>query len=323
MRTASRLFAFAVGVTTAVGISTGAASAMDTVKIAASHKGNWSTAMPIWAQRHGWFKKEGIKAEIVWTHGGSDAQQAIISGAADVALQTGTLGVLSAFAKGAPIRIIAASMTGSGGLYWYVKANSSIKDFAKDAKGKSMGFSRPGSSTNLVAAALNEYFHAGAKLRPSGSPTGTLTQVLSGQLDIGWASPPLGLEKIDEGEIRVLVRGDEAPAIQNQTIRVHMVNANWLDSHRDVAKRFMKALWKAHEYAYTEAGMEEYSKFSGIKLNLVKQVAKYATLKNHAFWPIKGLDRTMKEAIEGKRLKKPLTKAQIDKMIDVVYKPKL
>lgn len=322
MRTASKFLALAAGVTTALTLTAGTALSADTVKIVASHKGNWSTSMPVWAQRHGWFKKEGIKAEIVWTHGGSDAQEALISGAAQVALQTGTLGVLSAYAKGAPIRVIAASMTGSGGLYWYVKADSPLKTF-KQAAGKSMSFSRPGSSTNLVAAALAKHFGVNVKLVPTGSPTATLTQVMSGQIDIGWASPPLGLAKINSGEIRVLVKGDDAPAIQNQTIRVDAVNADWLKSHRDVAKRFMRALWKAHEYAYTEAGMEEYSKFSGIKLNLVKQVAQYATLKNHAFWPVKGMTQTMKEAIQNKRLKKPLTKAQLDDLIQVVYKPKM
>jgi hypothetical protein len=31
----------------------------------------------------------------------------------------------------------------------------------------------------------------------------------------------------------------------------------------------------------------------------------------------------MKEAVQAKRLKKPLTKAQLDDLIQVVYKPKL
>ena len=320
MKTASKLLAFTVGIAAAATVAAVPAFAMDKVRIAASQKGNWSTAMPVWAERHGYFKKENIEVEIVWTAGGSDAQQAVITGAADVALQTGTLGVISAYAKGAPIRVIAASMTGSGGLYWYVKGDSPIKSF-KDVK--TMGFSRPGSSTNLVAAALVKHYGVKAKLVSTGSPTATLTQVMSGQVDMGWASPPFGLAKVNSGEIRVLVNGDDAPAVQNQTIRVHAVNANWLKSHRDAAKRFMRALWKAHEYAYTEAGMEEYSKFSGIKLDLVKQVAKYSSLKNHAFWPVKGMEQTIKEAIQNKRLKKPLTKAQVDDMIQVVYKPKM
>lgn len=323
MKTGSRFLAFAMGVTTALGLSAGAALAADKVKIAASHKGNWSTFMPVLGDKHGFFKDNNIEVEIVWTHGGSDAQQAIISGAADVALQTGTLGVLSAFEKGAPIRVIAASMTGSGGLYWYVKADSPIKDFAKDAKGKSMGFSRPGSSTNLVAAALNDHFNAGVELRPTGGPTGTLTQVMSGQLDIGWASPPLGLEKIESGEIRVVVRGDESPTIKNQSIRVHVANANWLKNNKDAAKRFMQALWKSHEYGYTPEGMKEYSEFSGIKMNLVKQIAEYSTLENHKFSPVGNLDQTMQEAVQGKRLKKPLTKAQLDELIQIVYKPEM
>lgn len=309
----------AAAITAAVAFGAATASAADKVKVAGSHKGNWSTSMPVLAEQQGYFKAENLDVEVVWTRGGSDAQQAVISGAAQIATQTGTLGVLSAFAKGAPIRIVAASMTGSGGLYWYVPAKSAITSF-KDAAGKTMGFSRPGSSTNLVSAALIKHFGVKAKLVSTGSPTATLTQVMSGQVDIGWASPPFGLDKIAAGEIRVLVRGDDSPDVQGQTIRVHIANANWLKANRDVAARFMRALWKAHQYAYTDQGMKAYSKFSGVKLATVRQIGKYATLKNHSFWPIGNLELTMTQAVQNKRLKKPLTKAQIDELVQVVYK---
>ncbi len=310
-----------LAVAAAVASGAGTAFAADKVKVAASQRGNWSTAMLIWAEKQGYFKAENLDVEVVWTAGGSDAQQAVISGAAQIATQTGTLGIISAFAKGAPVRIVAASMTGSGGLYWYARKGSKLKSFKDAPAGTTMAFSRPGSSTNLVAAALKKYFKSKVKLVSAGSATATMTQLLSGQIDLGWASPPVGLDKIKSGEIQVVVRGDDAPTVRSQTIRVHAANANWLKANRGVAERFMRAMWKGHEYGYSEEGMKAYSAFSKLPLDLVKEVTKYSTLKNHAYWPVGALDQTIKDAIANKRLKKPLTKAQIDELVQVVYKP--
>jgi NitT/TauT family transport system substrate-binding protein len=300
----------------------GGAHAEDLVRLITNHKGDWTTVMPLLGEQQGYFKAENIKLDITWSAGGSDAQQAIITGAGDIVIQTGTLGVLSAYEKGAPIRIIGAAMTGSGGLYWYVKSDSPIKDF-KSADGKTMGFSRPGSSTDLVSAAVAKHFGVTPKRVPTGTPTATLTQVMSGQIDIGWSSAPVGLDKIASGEIRVIAQGDDSPEVREQTIRVDAVNANWLKAHPDTAKRFMRAMWKSYQYTYSKQGMEDYSKMFNVKMDIVKEIPKYASLKSQLFWPVKGIDQTMKDAVQTKRLKKPITQKQLDDLIQVVYKPSL
>ncbi|MDH3240724.1 MAG: ABC transporter substrate-binding protein [Alphaproteobacteria bacterium] len=320
----SRL-ALGAGMAFAVAVSAGAAGAADKVTIASSHKGSWSTVMAILAEEQGYFKKEGIEAKVVWTRGGSDAQQAIISNAAQIAPQTGILGVVSAYAKGAPIRIIGAAMTGSGGLYWYVRKDSKLKSLKDATAENTMGFSRPGSSTNLVAAALKSMYKSPIKLKPAGGPPGTLTQVMSGQLDVGWASPPFGLKNLAKGEIRILAKGDDVPAVKSQTIRVYAANANWLKANRDVAKRTMRALWQAAEYLYKNPkAIDDYVRISRISAENAKKVRdEFIPLKSYAYAPIGDLDTTIKQAVEFKRLKKPLTEAQIKDMIQIVYEPKV
>ena len=59
---------------------------------------------------------------------------------------------MAAFAKGAPIRVIAASMTGANDLYWYVPADSPIKAL-QDANDKTIAYSTRGSSTNAIVLA--------------------------------------------------------------------------------------------------------------------------------------------------------------------------
>jgi NitT/TauT family transport system substrate-binding protein len=57
-----------------------------------------------------------------------------------------------------------------------------------------------------------------------------MTQAMSRQIDVGWASPPFGLEALSEAKIRLIARGSDAPSTRDQTVRVHIVNADALES---------------------------------------------------------------------------------------------
>ena len=93
----------------------GRAQAQDTLKVAAGQRGNWDTSISEVGQRAGIFKKHGLVLEILWTQGGGETQQAVISGSVDIGVAPGIMGVLSAFSKGAPVRIIGAETTGAVG----------------------------------------------------------------------------------------------------------------------------------------------------------------------------------------------------------------
>ena len=54
----------------------------------------------------------------------------------------------------------------------------------------------------------------------TGSPSSTFTQTMSGQVDIGWSSPPFGVEALQQGRIRIIVRESDVPAFRNQTVRL-------------------------------------------------------------------------------------------------------
>src|ERR1700712_30464 len=117
--------------------------AQDMLKVAAGQRGNWDTSVTEVGQQAGIFKKHGLTLEILWTQGGGETQQAVISGSVDIGVATGVMGVISAFAKGAPVRIIGAETTGASDLYWYVPSASPVKTL-KEADGKTMAFSTKG-----------------------------------------------------------------------------------------------------------------------------------------------------------------------------------
>src|SRR4249919_3873697 len=139
----------AAAVAVAVVFSATPAFAQDTLKLAVGQRGNWDTSVSEVGQRAGIFKKHGLVLEIVYTQGAGETQQAVISGSVDLGIAAGVMGVLSAYFKGAPVRIISAETTGARDLYWYVKADSPIKSL-KDTDGKVLAYSTSGSSTHGI-----------------------------------------------------------------------------------------------------------------------------------------------------------------------------
>src|SRR5690349_18798681 len=185
------------------------ASAEDTIKLAVGQRGNWDTSVSEIGQRAGIFKKHGLALEIVYTQGAGETQQAVISGSVDLGIAAGVMGVLSAYYKGAPVRIIGAETTGANDLYWYVKADSPIKSL-KDTDGKTLGYSTNGSSTHGIVTAFIKENDLKAKPTATGGPAANLTAVMSDQVDVGWAAPPFGLDQLDKGDIRRIATGNDA-----------------------------------------------------------------------------------------------------------------
>src|ERR1700686_649285 len=175
----------ALGLVVPLALAAGPATAEDQLKVAIGQINNWENQAPTLGQDAGIFKKHGLVLENVGTAGAGETMQPVISGSADIGAGVGVAGAMRAFSKGAPIRILAPAFTGTGDLYWYVKADSPIKGLKDTTASNSIAYSTSGSSSNnIVVAFINEL---GAKAKPvaTGSPAGTLTAVMSGQVDIG------------------------------------------------------------------------------------------------------------------------------------------
>jgi NitT/TauT family transport system substrate-binding protein len=85
--------------------------------------------VPEIGNRLGIFKKYGLAVEPLYTQGSAETLQAVLSGSVQVGIAAGSFGVLSAYAKGAPIRVIGATMTGVTDQFWYVRADSPLHSF--------------------------------------------------------------------------------------------------------------------------------------------------------------------------------------------------
>ena len=173
--------------------SFGALAQTDNLKVAISQRFFWDSSFVEFAEKAGFFKEAGLTVEPFYTDGGAATLTTVLSGSADIGLSNGLLGVIGAYVKGAPVRVISSQMTGAGELYWYVKSDSPIASL-KDPAIKTVAFSSPGSSSNLILLALLKQAGSGAKTVATGGAPATLTQIMTGQIDVGWAAAPFGLK---------------------------------------------------------------------------------------------------------------------------------
>jgi NitT/TauT family transport system substrate-binding protein len=293
----------------------------ETLGVVSPQKGSWENSAADFGQRLGYFKDVGLDLNILYINGGGESQQAVISGSAEIGLGTGILALLGALSKGAPVKIISNSYIGASDAFWYVRADSPLHSM-KETAGKTVGFSTPGSSSNLnLLAVLSALGVQGAKPTPTGNPTATMTQVMSGQIDVGYSVTPYALQEIDAGQLRLIGRADEAPDLAKESIRVIFANSQYLAAHRDTVVRFMKALRRTLDWMYTydPRVMQWYAEGAGVPVDVARKSRDaFDPQSASALGPPKGLDISMRQAIEFKYLKAPLSDAQLASYVDVI-----
>jgi NitT/TauT family transport system substrate-binding protein len=303
--------------------ATTAGFAQDKLKVAIPQRGFWDSSWVEFGQAAGFFKQAGLEVEVFYTDGGAQTLTAAVSGSVDVALSNGTLGVVGAYVKGAPVKIISAEMTGANELYWWVKADSPYKTLKDLPEGKTIAFSSPGSSSNLILLALLRQNGSKAKPTATGGVPGTTTQVMTGQIDAGWSVVPLGLQDVQEGKRRIIARAQDVVEMRNQTIRVNIANTEILKNKRPLIAKFMEVYAKSIDWAYSNPqAIEIFAKNMRVPVAVAKQaVDGYYPKSAMQMGEIRDLGRTLKDALDYKFIPAPKTEKDVAGLIDIVYKP--
>jgi NitT/TauT family transport system substrate-binding protein len=306
--------------------ATGAGYAQDKLKVAISQRGFWDSSWVEFGQVAGFFKEAGLEIEPFYTDGGAQTLTAVMSGSVDIGLSNGFLGVIGAYVKNGndlPVRVISAQMTGAHELFWYVKADSPYKSLKDVPEGKTVAFSSPGSSSNLILLTLLR--QAGSKAKPlavGGAPA-SFTQTMTGQVDVGWSVVPLGLQDAAAGKIRIIARAREATELQNQTIRVNLANVESLKTKRAAIVKFMQVYAKAIEWGYSDPkAIDIFSQNMKVPRDIAKKgVDEFYPKAAMQVGEIKDLERSLKDALDYKFIPSPKTPADIKGLFDIVYKP--
>lgn len=299
-------------------IGRSAAAEFDRLTVASTQRGNWDTAVAELGQRAGLFKKYGLDLNIIWSHGGGETLQAVLSGSADVGTAIGAMAVLGAFSKGAPLRIISNEQTGAADLFWYVPASSPIKSLW-DINGETIAYSANGSSSHSVVMELINTRGLRAKPVATGGAPATLTQVLSGQIAVGWSAPPFGLEQLDKKEIRIVATGDDAAGVKERTSRVNVATLSALSRKGDLLGRFISGYREAVDWMYAgDDALKAYAEFAQISVDYARRI-------RDGFFPksvlnpdrIQGIDQWIGDAVSQKYIATTLSEAQIRELIRI------
>ena len=294
-----------------------AGQAEDALRLTVGQRGLWDTSISEVGQRAGIFKKHGLALEILWTQGSGETQQAVIGGSVDIGTGVGIMGALSAYSKGAPVRVIGAEMTGAGDVFWYVRADSPIKTLG-DCDGKTIAYSTNGSSTHGVVTAFLKQFVPQAKATATGGPAPTLTAVMSGQVDVGWAAPPFALDQLDRNEIRQIASGNDT-LFKGQTVRLLITTAQMLASRKDAVDRYLAAYRETVDWMYADpAALKVYADFAGVTEAKAKRIRDQFFPKSSVLPDaITGLDLIVPDAVDLKFIAAPLSKEQLATLIQI------
>jgi NitT/TauT family transport system substrate-binding protein len=296
------------------------------LKVAISQKGFWDSSWVEFAEVAGFFKEAGLEIEPFYTEGGANTLTAVMSGSVDIGLSNGILGVIGAYVKNGdalPVRVISAEMTGANELFWWVKADSPIKSLKDAGEDKTVAFSSPGSSSNLILLTLLRQAGSKAKPVPTGGVPATYTQTMTGQIDIGWSVVPFALKDVNDGKIRIIARAREATELQNQTIRVNLANVESLKNKRAAIVKFMQAYNKAVDWAYTNPkAIDIFAQNMKVSRDIAKKaVDEFYPKSAVQIGAIRDLERSLKDALDYKFISSPKAPKDIAGLFEIVYNP--
>ena len=185
-------------------------------------------------------------------------------------------------------------------------------------EGKTIAYSTNGSSTHGIVTAFMRQFNLKAKPTATGGPPGTLTAVMSGNIDIGWSAPPFGLDLLEQGRIRIIASGNDT-LFKGQTVRLLITNTQTLQSRKPVLERYMKAYRETIEWMYSDPNaIKVYAEFAGVPEATARRTrdnffAKEAVNPDR----ITGLDAIVKDAVELKFTAAQLTQQQLAELIQI------
>jgi NitT/TauT family transport system substrate-binding protein len=140
---------------------------------------------------------------------------------------------------------------------------------------------------------------------------------MSGQIDIGWAAPPIAMQEIKDGKVRIIARGSDAPSLRDQTVRATVINADLLAKRPEVAARFMAAYRETIEWMYSDPkAVELYAKKLDRPVALIRDTIKEfypkEALQSDKMADLPGIQR---DAVKLKFLREPLTEAQLKELV--------
>ena len=146
---------------------------------------------------------------------------------------------------------------------------------------------------------------------------------MSGQVDIGYSLPPIGFPDIEAGRLVSLGSGVGVPEFLDQTVRCLVATPGFVGDRREIASRFLQAYHRTIDWMYAQ---DEALDWFAQGANATRKQAEYARAE---FYPQAALrlgapgkiELSEQQAVELKRIARPLTDEQKARLIQVAWTP--
>jgi NitT/TauT family transport system substrate-binding protein len=298
------------------------AAADETVRVAVPDRRAWDTSYTELGEQQGFFKEQGLDLKIVHLANEAALEKALADGSADIAVAADFPSIVGAWANGDPIKVISPEATGAPDMFWYAKMGNPVASM-RDLHGQPVGFSAPGALSDFVLRALLQNAGVADAVPVAIGPADNGYQrVLSAELAAAWSSAPTLAEYLIAGEIRMIARGDDAPAVRGQTVRVNAANADFLAARRSAVLGFLKAYKKAVDWAFSgDLAIDAYAKLTDQRREVAQYIVKEFTSEAASqVDEIKGEDRVLAEAVAAKLIPHRLQHDDLKAIYDLVLK---
>lgn len=308
------------GCTGAGGGGGGGSGNLEEVGVVVPQYGLWDTTVPYFvAQEQGFYEEEGLSVSRIDAEGGGGNVRVVVAGDAQVGFATGIAGLFAAYREGTDVRIVSNEMNRSTDLFWYGLADQIDYNGVGDIQGATVGFSNPGSSTNMVAAKAVEGVQ-GAEAISVGGPPDANAAVEGGEVDLGWSVPPFFLEGVENGDYATVFRGDEVSPFDALSIRVNFVAGSFLENNTETAQAFFAAHQHSLNWAYEN--LDQTIRIWGEETDndntdLLRQAVENGYPREALRLPdIKGLDAANQVAVDFDFLDDPLSEDELNELVD-------
>jgi NitT/TauT family transport system substrate-binding protein len=283
----------------------------------------WDFSVVPFGKRMGFFEKRGIDVEVATTDNAGANLQAVIAGSADI----GTVAVtpfMAAAMKGAPLKMVSSAFKGTPDWLWYVRADSPIRSFKDITEKTTIGVTSTSSTSYFILAGLLTQFGVKATIVAAGTSAAIMTEVMTGQIDVGSdGNGLLGVPQMAAGEVRPVAYGRELDLLRGVTVKGLAVRSDTLRDRRDVIVRFLQAYEETVDWMYRDPqAVAWFAEQAESPLEDARRV-KTDMYPDGAMrvGAVVGVDVSVRQGLQFKRLDRAPTDAEIGAMFEVVWTP--
>jgi NitT/TauT family transport system substrate-binding protein len=191
--------AVATGLAGCVGGDGGDGGGLETTGVVIPQFGLWDTTGPWLVGRdQGFFEEEGLDVERIDAEGGGGNVRTVVAGDAQIGMATGIAGLMAAYREDTNVTIVSNEINQSSDLFWYGLAGETEAEGVEAVVGLSLGFSSPGSSTNMVSLTAAERY--GGEAVSIGGPPDANAAVEGGEVDLAWSAGQFFSDGVQSGD---------------------------------------------------------------------------------------------------------------------------